>query len=114
VKAFARSDKERRQRELRDKEAVVAAKEKQAELSAARERSRVDIVQAAAGDLSKDEEEALKSSLQATKARNVTLVEETAAERRKLEVRAARGAGLLGRRGRRGGRRAPRGIDTVT
>lgn len=87
MKIFARLDTDRRARELREKDAIVTAKEKMAELSAARERTRVEILQAASGDLGRDEEEALKQSLQATKAKATSLVEETAAERRKLEVR---------------------------
>jgi len=77
---------ERRVKELREKEGIVQNKLDMKEKAKQREQLRRDIIAEAAGDLGADEEEKLKSSLALNRMQSNQIAEESAAQRKKIDV----------------------------
>ena len=86
VKQLAKADHERRVKELREKEGIVQNKLDMKEKAKQREQLRRDIIAEAAGDLGADEEEKLKSSLALNRMQSTQIAEESAAQRKKIDV----------------------------
>lgn len=86
VKQLAKMDHERRVKELREKEGIVQNKLDMKEKAKQREQLRRDIIAEAAGDLGADEEEKLKSSLALNRMQSSQIAEESAAQRKKIDV----------------------------
>mmetsp|Transcript_65171 Transcript_65171/g.157755 ORF Transcript_65171/g.157755 Transcript_65171/m.157755 type:complete len:597 (+) Transcript_65171:202-1992(+) len=86
VKAFAKADHERRQRELREKDGLVQSRIDMKDRAAEREKHRKDIVAKAHGDLGEDEEDALRTKLAVEKIQSSKAAEESAEHKKKIDV----------------------------
>jgi hypothetical protein len=86
VRGLASTDREKRARELRERQSMAGARRHQAEISLARERARRDLLAEVAGDLGVREEKNLVQSVEAARHRKSTLADHSALIKRKLEA----------------------------
>jgi hypothetical protein len=86
IRTLAANDREKRNRELRERQLMAQGRRHHAEVALARERARRDLLQEVAGDLGVNEEKALIQSVERTKSKKLALAEHSALIKRKLET----------------------------
>ena len=86
VRAVAAADREKRAREVRERDSMARARRQLAEVGIARERARRDLLAEVAGDLGISEERQLIRDVETARAQKTSLAEQATLVKRKLEA----------------------------